>query len=73
MIKTIVLCVALAVGFVSGFAYSTRSHGDWIVMRHGQQCAAFDPALGRDAGYWQPRANGRCRLSDFLWREAFGL
>jgi len=68
MRRSIFIFIFAAVSFFAGYAASTRSHGDWLVLRtDAGQCVAYDPDSMRMLGTWSVR--GRCHMADFVWRQ----
>lgn len=58
----------IAGAFLTGFYYSTRIHGDWILVRNGTTgCAAIDPDARREVGTWSVSPDGRCHMNRFIW------
>lgn len=61
--------ITMAVGllcFAGGAGLSIAIHGDWLLMRSGKECVAYDPDSAALIGKWPPAPDGRCRLSALL-------
>lgn len=66
------MVLLVGTAFVAGFYYSTRIHGDWILVRNGTAgCAAVDPNARREVGTWAVSPDGRCHMSRFIWQQVF--
>lgn len=56
-----------ASSFVGGFYAATAAHGDWIPIRSNEgACGAYDMKSRKVVGYWQPRHDGVCHISDYI-------
>jgi len=54
-----------------GFMASISMHGDWILMRSGERCAAYDPVTTKTVGTWEIHQDGRCHMSSFIVKRLF--
>jgi hypothetical protein len=64
-----VVVVVVLVAFIGGFIYADEMHGDWLLVRQGTQCAAFDPTDAKIIGQWTPSIDGRCHMKKFLQHQ----